>query len=1072
MPAALAKLRPPRLTHVVRRERLHRLLDADARPPVIWFGAAAGTGKTTAAAEYVASRKTPLCWYRVDAGDVDLASFFFYLARAAPAGRSKKALPIFGPEFAEQPVIFARRFFRDFFARLPGESALVFDDIHVAAETLLPAIIAIAIEELPPDFRLFLLSRAEPPSTFAGFRATDRLGVVDESALRFDDDEAAALIRRRLGVTADDRLQQRLQAEARGWAAGLVLLSEQAASSGAVRRHAPEALGQVLFDYFAREVVGNMSDADQEFMELSALLWEFTPRAAVIATGRDDAQHLLEDLTRRQLFVTRVADKSPRYQYHDLFREFLLQRLTGRIDPEVLNAARLRAVDAALADDQVERATALCLDAGAWERAVALVCEQARGLVRQGRRVTLRVFAGRIPRATAVLHPWLDYWLGVASMIDDATVALEHFERAWTAFTGSSDSDAACLTAAQAVLGIHMSWATNVGGFIWVKRLDRSPAALTSLGQSDRLRVTAALVRAAAMDDTYRVNEESIAIAVESALLELEGGSADIDASDRLIVADILQEHALNTGQPALFERTVAAVTPYLTDRSLTSWARCHWLISFGLVSGRRYPYRKAGFPYATAEAALQEAWTTCQREGLPDLRFAATTNLINVARAAGDDDQARTLLVRLDAECNPARPTQVSILMGQKAMQFARDGRYNEALAAVDASLAAGATAQLPTGELWNDWLARGQILIALDRCQEAAALMHEHALRFSGVFMQAMSIVAASADTWAARRDGAPGYIERLRHCMADVRAMGWHNYMTTIPLVVAQLWSDALDHGIERDFIVEALRRRRLPPPKRYTPAWPWPVRVRVLGGVNIECDDVPVRFAGKVQFKPLELLKVLAVAPQHRVDQRQVERWLWPDAAESAAKKALEAAVHRLRKLLRCDEAVLVAAGKVQLSATHVWVDAAAFEAWLVDAQRELDARPGTPVADLLAERLFGDYCGRLFGDDLPTPWSIGPRERLHNKFLQLVHGLGRFHEVHLDWARAGMVYERGLAQDQVVEAFYRGLIRCQLARNEPAAALHTFRRCREILSVVLGVAPAQATRALVAKVTGA
>ena len=80
------------------------------------------------------------------------------------------------------------------------------------------------------------------------------------------------------------------------------------------------------------------------------------------------------------------------------------------------------------------------------------------------------------------------------------------------------------------------------------------------------------------------------------------------------------------------------------------------------------------------------------------------------------------------------------------------------------------------------------------------------------------------------------------------------------------------------------------------------------------------------------------------------------------------------------------------------------------------------------------------------------------------------GLGRFHEVRKDWSRAAAVYERGVAQDQLAEDFYRGLIRCHLARNEPAAALHTFRRCRDVLSVVLCVAPA--TRALIAKAAGA
>src|SRR5262249_50045700 len=168
MPALLAKLSPPRLARVVQRPRIARFLD-DVRAPVVWVGAAAGSGKTTAVAAYLAEKKATVRWYRVDSGDLDLASFFFYLASTAAKGGKRKALPIFGPEFADQPVAFARRFFRDYYSRLPEGATLVFDDLHTASSTLLPAVMAVAIEELPPGAHLFLLSREEAPSTFASF---------------------------------------------------------------------------------------------------------------------------------------------------------------------------------------------------------------------------------------------------------------------------------------------------------------------------------------------------------------------------------------------------------------------------------------------------------------------------------------------------------------------------------------------------------------------------------------------------------------------------------------------------------------------------------------------------------------------------------------------------------------------------------------------------------------------------------------------------------------------------------------------------------------------------------------
>jgi LuxR family transcriptional regulator, maltose regulon positive regulatory protein len=1071
MAGPLAKLTPPLLTRVVRRERLHRLLDAGVRAPVVWFGAAAGSGKTTIASDYLALRKGSVRWYRVDSGDLDLASFFFYLSQSVSSAKGKRALPVFGPEYAEQPVGFARRFFREYYSRLPAATTLVFDDLHVAAATLLPAIIAIAIEELPPDFQLFLLSRDQAPPTFGGFRGTGRLAIVDDSLLVFDDAEAAALIRGRIGETADASTLARLQADARGWAAGLVLLSEQATQSPTMGMSIRDEPGQLLFDYFAREVFDQMDIADRHFMQMTALLPDFTPQSAAIVACRPGAQGAIDNLYQRRLFLTRLADRGTRYQYHDLFRAFLLDRLRAEFAAAPLREIKLRAVDAALADDRVDSAIELCLDVENFERAADLLSAGARTILQQGRRETLRTWIQQLPAALLQSHPWLDYWQGVASMIDDEARATAHFERAHAGFTAAGDAAAGCLTAAQAFLAIHMSWDTHVGAIPWIKRLDQSPSSAASLMPGDRLRVSTALLRAAAMGETYRADEQAVATHVENALAMLEDRSNGIDANDRLVAADTLQEHALFTAAPALFERTVAAITPYLADRALTAWARCHWLISFGTVSGRRYPYRRTGFPYENANEALQEAWATSHREQLPNLRFAATSALINISRVLGDDGTTEALVTRLVAECNPAHPIQVNIRMGQRSAQLACKGRYAEALVDALAALEAAAQAKMPLSEWWTDWLNEAQILIGMGHCDDAAALMREHEHKFTGVYQQAIRIVAASAELWAARRDGAPDYVDRLRACMADIKAMGWVNYMTAIPLVVSEIWADALEHGIEREFIAPAIRRRRLTAPALYAPSWPWPVRVRVLGRLEIERDDVPVTLGAKAPMKPLELLKVLAAAPQHKVDVNQVQGWLWPESSDAAAKDALGVALHRLRKLLGSDEAITLSAGKLQLSAKHVWIDAAAFESWLDEAQRKLDDGREAPSASVLAERLFADYRGRLFGDDEPTAWSIGPRERLHGKFLQLVNSLGRFYEVRKDWAGARRIYERGLAQDQLAEEFYRGMIRGDIAVGELAGARRTFRRCKEVLSLVLGVAPGPDTLDLISKLPG-
>lgn len=48
---------------------------------------------------------------------------------------------------------------------------------------------------------------------------------------------------------------------------------------------------------------------------------------------------------------------------------------------------------------------------------------------------------------------------------------------------------------------------------------------------------------------------------------------------------------------------------------------------------------------------------------------------------------------------------------------------------------------------------------------------------------------------------------------------------------------------------------------------------------------------------------------------------------------------------------------------------------------------------------------------------------------------------------------------------MAESFYQGLMRCYAASGKPAEALGVYRRLRQTLSVVLGVAPSAASESL-------
>jgi DNA-binding SARP family transcriptional activator len=65
----------------------------------------------------------------------------------------------------------------------------------------------------------------------------------------------------------------------------------------------------------------------------------------------------------------------------------------------------------------------------------------------------------------------------------------------------------------------------------------------------------------------------------------------------------------------------------------------------------------------------------------------------------------------------------------------------------------------------------------------------------------------------------------------------------------------------------------------------------------------------------------------------------------------------------------------------------------------------------------------------------------------------------------EWSRARSLYQRALEVDNLAEAIYRRLMVCLREEGDPSGALSAYRRCRELLSIVLGRAPSAETEAV-------
>jgi two-component SAPR family response regulator len=140
---------------------------------------------------------------------------------------------------------------------------------------------------------------------------------------------------------------------------------------------------------------------------------------------------------------------------------------------------------------------------------------------------------------------------------------------------------------------------------------------------------------------------------------------------------------------------------------------------------------------------------------------------------------------------------------------------------------------------------------------------------------------------------------------------------------------------------------------------------------------------------------------------------------------------------------------------------------AFEELLTRIDRTAHERPspGSPSHAELVKDLLRLYTGQFLEKDSQEPWAVAARDRLAAKFLRAVAALGACLEQSKQWEEAVALYSRALELDNLSEGLYRRLMVSYRELGETAEALKVYRRCRDMLSIVLGLSPSAETEAI-------
>ena len=178
------------------------------------------------------------------------------------------------------------------------------------------------------------------------------------------------------------------------------------------------------------------------------------------------------------------------------------------------------------------------------------------------------------------------------------------------------------------------------------------------------------------------------------------------------------------------------------------------------------------------------------------------------------------------------------------------------------------------------------------------------------------------------------------------------------------------------------------------------WPWPFRIATLGRFELLRAGAPVEFSGKGPGRPMELLKVLVALGGQNVRAEHLGDALWPHVDADYAHKSFTATLHRLRRLLGDDDALLLRDGRLSLGAGLVWVDAWALESVMAEFDEALRGPPGeNRIGALqgLVDEAFALYRGPFLPDESEQPGYLAYREQIRARLLRCLARVARASE---------------------------------------------------------------------------
>jgi len=416
--AALERTPSVRRPSLVSRTGLYDRLSARSAGGVTLLSAPAGSGKTVLLRSWIeaAGLETRTAWVSVERDERDAQRFWLSVVDALRATAGMEGpiedvgpAPGFDGDVVVERIVAGAR-------SLDEPLLLVIDDLHHLLEPRALRQLDVLLDRRPPQLRVILSTRHDPPLALHRLRLTGDLTELRAADLRFGVDEAKELLSA-AGIGLSDAGVASLYHRTEGWVAGLRLAALSLSGRPDPERFVARFSGseRTVADYLFAEVLENEPEPVRRLLLRTSILDRVNGSVADRLLETEGSEGILLELEDAGAFVYSMDPERSWFRYHNLLADLLrleLRRAEPAAIPGLHRAAAEWCAEHGLPIDAIRHAQA----SGDWRYAGDLVGRFGMSITLDGSFATLRALLEAFPKE-AFANPELAAFLAYGEVI-------------------------------------------------------------------------------------------------------------------------------------------------------------------------------------------------------------------------------------------------------------------------------------------------------------------------------------------------------------------------------------------------------------------------------------------------------------------------------------------------------------------------------------------------------------------------------------------------------------------------------------------------------------------------------